>query len=162
MGTSNTLKAVNAPPGSILDEHKALSYTARISNGLSFDKYCNKIQIGAWPPIYLHSIFPILQLKISSLINWGKNQVQNQLDIFSSSNLIFFSSFWARIKYFEGPCLTISPLFTIYRDIHYQFLVWWIHYTHCCESKKWKPGKFHLCSLWNDIFNYPNWDFWFC
>ena len=57
-----------------------------------------------------------------------------------------------------------SPVWNIqfHGDIHYQLLVWWIHYTHCCESKKWKPGKFHLCSLWNDIFNYPNWDFRFC
>ena len=74
----------------------------------------------------------------------------------------FFPSFWSRVKYFDGPCLTIYSLFTIYRDTHYQFLVWWIHYTHCCESKKLKPGKFCLCSLWNNIFNYPNWDFGFC
>ena len=62
----------------------------------------------------------------------------------------------------DGPCLTIYSLFTIYRDIQYQLLVWWKHYTHCCESKKWKPGKFHLCSLRYEIFNYPNWDFRFC
>ena len=74
----------------------------------------------------------------------------------------FFPSFWARVKYFDGHCLPIYSIFTIYWDIHYQFLVWWIHYTHCCKSKKWKPGKFHLCSLWNDIFNYPNWNFGFC
>jgi hypothetical protein len=31
----------------------------------------------------------------------------------------------ARVKYFDGPCLTIYSLSTIYRDIHYQFPVWW-------------------------------------
>ena len=78
--------------------------------------------------------------------------VWNQLDIFSSSNLIVFSSFWARVKYFEGPCLTIYSLSTIYRDIHYQFLVWWIHYSHCCESKRWKPGK--ISSLFTLIWHF--------
>ena len=34
-----------------------------------------------------------------------------------------FTSFWARVKYFDGPCLIIHSLFTIYRDIHYQ-LFW--------------------------------------
>ena len=53
-----------------------------------------------------------------------------------------FSSFWARVKYFDGSCLTIYSNSTIYRDIHYQFWVWWIHYSHCCESKRWKRGKF--------------------
>ena len=56
--------------------------------------------------------------------------------IFFQFNLIFFSSFMARVKYFDGPCLTIYSLSTIYRDIHYQFLVWWIHYSHCYESKR--------------------------
>ena len=80
----------------------------------------------------------------------------NKVDIFTSSNWFFFSSFWARVKYFDGHCLTIYSVFTIYRDIHYQLLVWWIHYTQYCESNKWKSGKFHLCSFWNDIFNYSN------
>ena len=117
------------------------------------------------PPIYLHWDFwnfwysPVWNIQFDELgffpslkTNW----------IFLPVQTGFFPSFWARVKYFDGPCLTIYSLFTIHRDIHYQLLVWWIHYTHCCESKKWKPGKFHLCSLWNDIFNYPNWDFRFC
>ena len=90
-------------------------------------------------------------------MNWIFFLVWKQTGYFYQFKLDFFPSFWARVKYFDGPCLTIYSLFTIYRDIHYQLLVWWIHYTHCCESKKWKPGKFHLCSLWNDILNYPNW-----
>ena len=59
------------------------------------------------------------------------------------TNWIFFpvQSFWHKVEYFDGPCLTIYSLSTIYRDIHYQFLVRWIHYSHCCESKIWKPGK---------------------
>ena len=73
----------------------------------------------------------------------------------------FFPSFWVRVKYFDGRLL--NYLFLFYNSQRYTLpdLVWWIHYSHCCESKKWKPGKFHLCSLWNDIFNYPNWDFGF-
>ena len=88
--------------------------------------------------------------------------VWKQTGYFYQFKLYFFPSFWARVKYFDGPCSTIPSLFTIYRDIHYQLLVWWIHYTHCCKPKKLKPGKFYLCSLWNNIFNYPNWDFGFC
>ena len=95
--------------------------------------------------------FDILQFEISSLMNWVFFLVWKQTGYFYQFKLGFFPSFWARVKYFDGPCLTIYSLFTIHRDIHYQLLVWWIHYTHCCESKKWKPGKFHLCSLWNDI-----------
>ena len=108
------------------------------------------------PHIYLNWNFPILQFEISSLMNWIYFPLWNQLYISSSTNLVFFSSFWARIKYFDGPCLTIYPLSTIYRDIHYQFPIWWIHYSHCCESKRWKPWKisslFYL--IWH--FNYPN------
>ena len=100
--------------------------------------------------------FDILQFEISSLMNWFFFLVWKQTGYFYHFKLEFFPSFWARVKYFDEPCLTIYSLFTIYRDKHYQFLVWWIHYTYCCESKKLKPGKFHLCSLWNDIFNYPN------
>ena len=88
--------------------------------------------------------------------------VWKQTGYFYQFKLYFFPSFWARVKYFDVPCSTIYSLSTIYRDKHYQLLVWWIHYTHCCESKKLKPGKFCLCSLWNNIFNYPNWDFGFC
>ena len=106
--------------------------------------------------------FDILQFEISSLMNWIFFLVWKQTGYFYQFKLYFFPSFWARVKYFDGPCSTIHSLFTIYRDIHYQLLVWWIHYTHCCESKKSKPGKFYLCSLWNNIFNYPNWDFEFC
>ena len=57
-------------------------------------------------------------------------------EYFFQFKLDFFSSFWARVKYFDGPCLTIYSLSTIYRDIHYQFLVWWIHYSHCYEFKR--------------------------
>ena len=107
--------------------------------------------------------FYILQFEISSLMNWVFFLVWKQTGYFYQFKLGFFPSFWARVKYFDGPCLTIYSLFTIYRDIHYQLLVWWIHYTHCCEWKKWKPGKFQSeQTLWNDIFNYPNWDFRFC
>ena len=67
--------------------------------------------IGAIPPIYL---------------NWIFFPVWNQL--------VIFASFMARVKYFDGPCLTINSLSTIYRDIHYQFPVWWIQYSHCYES----------------------------
>ena len=119
-----------------------------------------------FPPFYLHWDFrkfwhsTVWNIQFDELAffpslktNWIFLPVQTDL---------FSSSFWARVKYFDRPCLTIHSLFKIYRDIHYQLLVWWIHYTHCCESKKWKLGKFHPCSLWNDIFNYPNWDFGFC
>ena len=106
--------------------------------------------------------FDILQFEISSLMNWIFFLVWKQTGYFYQFKLYFFPSFWARVKYFDVPCSTIYSLSTIYRDKHYQLLVWWIHYTHCCESKKLKPGKFYLCSLWNNIFNYPNWDFGFC
>ena len=106
--------------------------------------------------------FDILQFEISSLMNWIFFLVWKQTGYFYQFKLYFFPSFWARVKYFDGSCSTIHSLFTIYRVIHYQLLVWWIHYTHCCESKKLKTGKSYLCSLWNNIFNYPNWDFGFC
>ena len=117
------------------------------------------------PPIYLHWVFwkvwnsPVWNIQFDELNFFPSLK---QTGYFYQFKLYFFPSFWARVKYFDGPCSTIYSLFTIYRDIHYQLLVWWIHYTHCCESKKLKPGKFYLCSLWNNIFNYPNWDFWFC
>ena len=78
-------------------------------------------------------IFDILQFEISSLMNWIFFLVWKQTGYFYQFKLDFFPSSWARVKYFDGPCITIYSLFTIYRDIHYQFLVWWIHYTHCCE-----------------------------
>jgi hypothetical protein len=37
--------------------------------------------------------------------------------------LIFFSSFWAGVKYFDCPFLTIYSPSTLHRGIHYQFLV---------------------------------------
>ena len=83
--------------------------------------------------------------------------VWKQTGYFYQFKMDIFTSFWARVKYFDGPCLIIHSFFTIYRDIHYQLLVWWSHYNHCCKSKKWKPGIFQLCSLWNDIFNISNW-----
>ena len=99
-------------------------------------------------------IFDILQFDISSLKNWVFFLVWKQTGYFYQFNLDLFSGFWARIKYFVEPCLTFFSLFTIYRDKHFQLLVLWTPTAvHCCESKKWTPGKFHLCSLWNDIFN---------
>ena len=38
---------------------------------------------------------------------------------FFQFKLIFLSSFMARVKYFDGPFLTIYSLSTIYRDIYY-------------------------------------------
>ena len=77
--------------------------------------------------------FDILQFEISSLMNWFFFLVWKQTGYFYQFKLYFFPSFWARVKYFDGPCITIYSLFTIYRDIHYQFLVWWIHYSQCYE-----------------------------
>ena len=47
--------------------------------------------------------------------------VWKQTGYFYQFKLDFFSSFWARVKYFDGPCLTIYSLFTIYRDINTSF-----------------------------------------
>ena len=109
------------------------------------------------PPIYLHWIFPILQFEISSLKNWifSQFEIWNQLDIFPSWNLIF----WARVKcLMDLVKLFTYSLSTIYRDIHYQFLVWWIIYSHCTavNQRDGNLGIFHLCSLWYDYINYPN------
>ena len=98
--------------------------------------------------------FDILQFENPSMINCIFFLVWKQTGYFYQFKQGFFPSFWTRVKYFNGPCLTIYFLFIIHRDIHYQLLVWWIHYTHCCESKKWKPGKFHLCSTW--IMDFAN------
>ena len=75
--------------------------------------------------IYLLSIctgilgtFDILQFEISSLMNWIFFLVWKQTGYFYQFKLYFFPSFWARVKYFDGPCSTIHSLFTIYRDIH--------------------------------------------
>ena len=68
--------------------------------------------------------------KISSLMNWIFFPSLKSTGYFFQFKLVFFSSFWARVKYFDGTCLTIYSLSTIYRDIHYQFLDWWIHYSH--------------------------------
>ena len=100
-------------------------YLDKNDNFVSFFKDGTKLKWAKYvcdPPIYLNWLFPILQFEI----NW----------IFFPVQTDFFSSFMARVKYFDGPCLTIYSLSTIYRDIHYQFLVWWIHYSHCYESKR--------------------------
>ena len=59
-----------------------------------------------FPPIYLHWKFDELDF-FPSLKPTG---------YFFQFKLIFFSSFMARVKYFDGPCLTIYSLSTIYRD----------------------------------------------
>ena len=64
--------------------------------------------------------FDILQFEISSLMNWIFFLVWKQTGYFYQFKLGFFPSFRARVKYFDGPCLTIYSFFTIYRDIHYQ------------------------------------------
>ena len=89
-----------------------LDFSNSIFQNPSTDRYHDWL-VKYIPPIYL---------------NWVFFPVWNQLDI--------FASFMARVKYFDGPCLTINSLSTIYRDIHYQFPVWWIHYSHCYESKR--------------------------
>ena len=129
------------------------------------DWFKNPCLLSSNAPIYLHCDVrnfwhsPVWNIQFDELDFF---LVWKQTGYFYQFKLDFFSSFWARVKYFDGPCFTIYSLFTIYRDIQYQLLVWWINYTHCCESKKWKPWKFHICSLWNDIFNSPNWYFGFC
>ena len=111
-------------------------------------------------------MFDILQFEISSLMNWIFFLVWKQTGYFYQFKLYFFPSFWARVKYFDVPCSTIYSLSTIYRDKHYQLLVWWIHYTHCCESKKLKPGKFYLfhfeiifLTTLTGILDFANWLF---
>ena len=84
--------------------------------------------------------FDILQFEISSLMNWIFFLVWKQTGYFYQFKLYFFPSFWARVKYFDGPCSTIYPFFTIYRDIHYQLLVWWIHYT-TVNQRNWNLGN---------------------
>ena len=106
--------------------------------------------------------FDILQFEISSLMNWVFFLVWKQTGNFYQFKLGFFPSFWARVKYFDGPCLTIYSLFTIHRDIHTSFWPGGFSTPTVVNQKKWKPGKFHLSSFWNNIFNYPNWDFGFC
>ena len=66
--------------------------------------------------IGVHQIALITKRTPPIYLNWYFFPVWNQLDI--------FASFMARVKYFDGPCLTFYSLFTIYRDIHYQLLVW--------------------------------------
>ena len=83
-------------------------------------------------PIYLNWNFPILQHEISSLMNWIFSQFETNW-IFLPVQTGFFSSFTARVKHFDGRCLTLYSHFTMYRDIDYQLLVWWIHYNHWCE-----------------------------
>ena len=101
-----------------------------------------------WWPLVLSSIctgfFQFSSLKY--LVWWTGFFSQFETNwIFFPVQTWFFPSFWARVKYFDGPCLTIYSLSTnhsiVLVYITYQFLVWWIHYIHRCESKRWKPGK---------------------
>ena len=62
------------------------------------------------PPIYLNWIFPILQFEISSLINWIFSQFKTNSIFFPVQSDFFFFKFMARVKYFDGPCLTIYSL----------------------------------------------------
>ena len=57
-------------------------------------------------------IFDILQFEISSLMNWFFFLVWKQTGYFYQFKLVFFSSFWASVKYFDEPCLTIYSQFT--------------------------------------------------
>ena len=86
-------------------------------------------------PIYLNWIFSISGLKYQVWWTGFFFLVWNQKDIFHVQTDLF-SSFRARVKYFDVPCLTLYSLPTIYRDIHYQFWVWWIHHSHCYTSKR--------------------------
>ena len=87
------------------------------------------------PLIMCRKLAPYLSaLDVSNSPAW--NIENDELDFFPSLKptgyffqfkLDFFSSFWARVKYFDGPCWTIfCSLSTIYRGIHYQFPLWWI------------------------------------
>ena len=75
------------------------------------------------PSIYLHWEFskfwhsPVWNIQFDELDFFFL--VWKQSGYFYQFKLIFSSSFWTRVKYFDGPCLTIYSLFTIYRDIHY-------------------------------------------
>ena len=107
------------------------------------------------PPIHQHWNLPILHFEILSLINWNFFPSLKPTGFFFQFKHDFFKSFWAKVKYFDGPCLTIYSLSTIYSYIT-------SYYSHCYESKRWKTWKIHRCLLWYEILNYPNWDFWFC
>ena len=85
--------------------------------------------------------FEILQFGISSLMNCIFFLVWKQTGYFYQFKLDFFRSFWARVKYFDGSCLIIYSLFTIYRDIHYQLLV---TAPTAVNQRNW--------NLWNSIF----------
>ena len=95
-------------------------------------------------------------------MNWDFFLVWKQTGYFYQYKLIFFPSFWARAKYFDWPCLTIFPFYSLKRYTLPTFGLGGFTIPTAVNLKKWKPGKFHLCSFWNNIFNYPNWDFGFC
>ena len=117
-----------------------LAKDVQVKQGCAAQEYCVHNQLIArgshYPPIYLNWIFPILQFINIEFDELDSFPSLKPTGYFFQFKLIFFSSFMARVKYFDGPCLTIYSLSTIYRDIHYQFLVWWIHYSHCYESKR--------------------------
>ena len=48
-------------------------------------------------------------------MNWDFFLVWKQTGYFYQFKLIFFPSFWARAKYFDGPCLTIFPFYNLKR-----------------------------------------------
>ena len=54
-------------------------------------------------------IFAILQFEISSLMNWIFFLVWKQTGYFYQFKLYFFPSFWARVKYFDGPAQLFIP-----------------------------------------------------
>ena len=57
-----------------------------------------------WHPLVWNIQFDELEIFPSLKTNWIFLPVQTGF---------FFPSFWARVKYFDGPCLTIYSLFTI-------------------------------------------------
>ena len=63
------------------------------------------------PPIYLSWIFQYSSLKYRVWRIWFFPSF-NPTGYFFSSNWFFFSSFMARVEYFDGPCLTIYSLQT--------------------------------------------------
>ena len=53
--------------------------------------------------------FEILQFEISSLMNCIFFLVWKQTGYFYQLKMDIFTSFWARVKYFDGPCQSFIP-----------------------------------------------------
>ena len=107
--------------------------------------------------------FDILQFKIYSLMNWDFFLVWKQTGYFYQFKLIFFPSFWARAKYFDGPCLTIFPFYNLKRytlpafglvDSLYPLL--WIKRNENLGNSISVHFGITLLTI------YPIWDFGFC